>query len=182
MRDYGKTRQNISAYQRKCSNLITGCRYHECKVCKWYAVGKTGTRIRKVWSESFNKEIEPPKWAAYFDNTDDYLPLIMHSAATRLFLSWDRQAVTMASEIWSQILSGCPHETCSLVKIIKKSSFRMYGCVKGWKTHPAKKKEPTENSVDPHRFSGDYNNITSKEKSQCKTSANFSSELTSLFS
>ena len=56
---------------------------------------------------------------------------IMHSAATRLFLSWDRQAVTMASEIWSQILSGCPHETCSLVKIIKKSSFRMYGCVKG---------------------------------------------------
>ena len=40
--------------------------------------------------------------------------------ATRLFLSWDRQAVTMASEIWSQILSGCPHETCSLVKIIKK--------------------------------------------------------------
>jgi hypothetical protein len=59
---------------------------------------------------------------------------------------------------------------------------RMYGCVKGWKTHPAKKKEPTENSVDPHRFSGDYNNITSKKKSQCKTSANFSSELTSLFS
>ena len=40
--------------------------------------------------------------------------------ATRLFLSWDRQAVTMASEIWSQILSGCPHETCSLAKIIKK--------------------------------------------------------------
>ena len=45
--------------------------------------------------------------------------------------------------------------------------------------HPAKKKEPTENSVDPHCFSGDYNNITSKEKSQCKTSANFSSEFTS---
>ena len=108
--------------------------------------------------------------------------LIMHSVATRLFLSWDRQAVTMASEIWSQILSGCPHETCSLVKIIKKSSFRMYGCVKGGKTHPTKKKEPTENSVDPHCFSGKYNNITSKEKSQCKISANFSSELTSLFS
>ena len=29
-------------------------------------------------------------------------------------------------------------------------------------------KEPTENSVDPHCFSGKYNNITSKEKSQCK--------------
>ena len=46
----------------------------------------------------YKKEIEPPKWAAYFDNTDDYLPLIMHSAATRLFLSWDRQVVTMASD------------------------------------------------------------------------------------
>ena len=43
-------------------------------------------------------------------------------------------------------------------------------------------KEPTENSVDPHCFSSKYNNITSKEKSQCKISANFSSELTSLFS
>ena len=38
-----------------------------------------------------------PQGAGYFNNTDDYLPLIMHSAATRLFLSWDRQAVTMAS-------------------------------------------------------------------------------------
>ena len=48
--------------------------------------------------------------------------------------------------------------------------------------HPAKKKEPTENPVDPHCFSGKYNTITSKGKSQCKTSANFSSKLTSLFS
>ena len=48
--------------------------------------------------------------------------------------------------------------------------------------HPPKKKEPTENSVDPHCFSGKYNTITLKGKSQCKTSANFSSELTSLFS
>ena len=40
--------EKISPYQRKCSNLITSCRYHECKVCKWYTVGKTGTRIRKV--------------------------------------------------------------------------------------------------------------------------------------
>ena len=30
--------------------------------------------------------------------------------------------------------------------------------------HPAKKKEPTENSVDPHCFSGKYNTITLKGK------------------
>ena len=38
--------------------------------------------------------------------------------------------------------------------------------------HPAKKKEPTENSVDPHCFSGDYNRYhIEREKSvqdQCK--------------
>ena len=58
----------------------------------------------------------------------------------------------------------------------------MYGCVKGRKTHPAKKKEPTENSVDPHCFSGDYNNKTTEKKSQCETRENFSSELASLVS
>ena len=35
------------------------------------------------------------------------------SAATLAFLSWARISLTMASLIWSQILSGWPFDTCS---------------------------------------------------------------------